>query len=265
MLFDFYLRPLEEVHPWGEQPNLSLSWFGFTDGFYRLKVGSEYLLNYSHQFVQYGTEHFPDAYRGSFTDYYVVRLWEDVLTMLPDILEPLPVELVRQFEENGSSWLQWRQTASAWSDQQPDNNQSWEIFDAATSWQSDRFLDAGYLRNAPRIWFWSTAHDVTINWDNTGILFEGIPVWSASQGTYRMARHEFLDAVRTFHEKLMREMGERVEHVCDRWHHPDVHVDTQHLRYEQQDRQTWLDKSLAKPSNTCWNVTLDAIHIISTL
>jgi hypothetical protein len=47
MLFDFNLCPLEEVQPWGKSPDLRLSWFGFTEGFYRLQVGSEFLLNYS--------------------------------------------------------------------------------------------------------------------------------------------------------------------------------------------------------------------------
>ncbi|HEY9907288.1 MAG TPA: DUF5984 family protein [Thermosynechococcaceae cyanobacterium] len=91
MLFDFHLRPLEEVMPWGKPPNSYLSWFVLTDGFYRLQVGSEFLFNYSDDFAERWAAQSVSVHTRSFVDYYVVRLWEDLLEILPDVLEPLPL------------------------------------------------------------------------------------------------------------------------------------------------------------------------------
>ena len=88
MMFEFQLKPIEDIQPWGEFPNLHLSWFGFSDGKYRLKAGDEYLLNYSDKYTEYCVENFPDyTFDTTFVEYQVVRLWEDVLDLLPSILE----------------------------------------------------------------------------------------------------------------------------------------------------------------------------------
>ena len=34
-LFELELAPVEQIHPWGEPGNLSLSWFALTDGRFR--------------------------------------------------------------------------------------------------------------------------------------------------------------------------------------------------------------------------------------
>ena len=88
MIFDFTLDPIENVHPWGKPENLSISWFVLTQGNYRLKVGNEYLLNYTNDFIKHLSEKYPEYTRTqtTFVDYYVVRLWEDVLDILPAIL-----------------------------------------------------------------------------------------------------------------------------------------------------------------------------------
>ncbi|MHC5676534.1 DUF5984 family protein [Nostoc sp.] len=261
MLFDFSLRPLKEVQAWGKPPDLSLSWFGFTEGFYRLQVGSEFLLNYSDDFVDLWAKRFPN-YGGSFVDYYLVRLWEDILDMLPDVLEPLPTELSNFFEKDETAWFEWKNDAVNWVDNQPNEDKAIEAFELAVSWQDTRRLDAGYLQNAPRIWIWSTDRDVIISWDNTDIALEGIQVWSTRQGHYYIKRNEFLDEVRAFHDQLMGEMAERVESVCDRWCRSEIYVDTQHLRYEQQDRKTWFDQALKRSPSVSWDDTLAALKMI---
>lgn len=263
MLFDFYLCPLEEVKPWGKPQNLSLSWFGFTEGFYRLQVGSEFLLNYSDELVNHWAKQFPNIYGGPYVDYYVVRLWEDILDMLPNVLEPLPSELFNFFEKDKNAWFHWKSNALNWVDNQPDEDKALETFEFAVLWQDVRCLDAAYLQNSPRIWIWSTEESVIISWDNTDIALEGIQVWSATQGHYCIKRDEFLNEVLAFHNKLMSEMAKRVDSVCDRWCKTEIHVDTQHLRYEQQDRKMWLDHALKKSPSTHWEEMLAATKIMS--
>lgn len=264
MLFDFCLRPLEEVQPWGQSPDLSLSWFGLTEGFYRLQVGSEFLLNYSDEFVNHWARRSSNGYSGSFIDYYVVRFWEDILDMLPDMLEPLPPELSSFFENDRTAWFRWERDALNWLDNQFDEDKAVETFELAVSWQHTRRLDAAYLQNAPRIWIWSTDRNVIVSWDNTEIALEGIPVWSAGQGHHAIERSEFLDKVRAFNNRLISEMAERVESVCDRWCRTEIYVDIQQLKYEQQDRKTWLNQALKRSSAVSWNDVLSSINVMST-
>jgi hypothetical protein len=263
MLFDFHLCPLEEVQPWGKSPGLSLSWFSFTEGFYRLQVDSEFLLNYSDEVVNYWAKQFPNIYRDSFVDYYVVRLWEDILDMLPNVLEPLPSELLKFFENDKNAWFQWESDALNWVENQSDEDRALETFELAASWQRVRSLDAAYLQNSPRIWIWSSEESVILSWDNTDIVLEGIQVWSATQGHYIYGRDEFLNEVCAFHNRLMSQMAERVESVCNSWCRTEISVDVQHLRYEQQDRNTWFDFALKKSPSVDWDGVLAATRIMS--
>ncbi|MDX2216595.1 MAG: DUF5984 family protein, partial [Oculatellaceae cyanobacterium bins.114] len=190
---------------------------------------------------------------------YVVRLWEDILDILPAILEPLPTELSSLFERDKTAWFDWEGAASTWVDHQPNED---EMFEYITSWQRARRLDAAYLKNAPRIWIWSTEQNVIISWDNADIALEGSQIWSAVQGHYCIERDEFLDEVYSFHNRLMREMAERVEAVCDRWHRSTIYVDTQALRREQQERETWLEQALKRSASIVWDDVLAANSVM---
>jgi Family of unknown function (DUF5984) len=267
MLFDFSLCPLEEVQPWGESPNLSLSWFGFTEGFYRLKLGSIHLLNYSDGFINYCSNKFPDAYNGSLVDYQVVRLWEDVLDRLPYVLELVPTELHKFLTMDYETWSSWYDKAVDWRENQlesgSDKDEVWDIMDAATSWRNNRWLDAGYLQNAPNIWMWSTDEEVYISWDNQNITVDGISVWSAIRGTHSKTRSQFLDEVRAFNNELIFQMGQRVESICANWDRSEIFVDIAGLKREQTERSLWLENALQRTSSTEWNQVLSAIDVMS--
>jgi hypothetical protein len=47
MLIDFTLLPIAMVQPWGRPDNLSLHWFGLTDGQYWIEVSENKLFEYS--------------------------------------------------------------------------------------------------------------------------------------------------------------------------------------------------------------------------
>ncbi|HEY9907287.1 MAG TPA: DUF5984 family protein [Thermosynechococcaceae cyanobacterium] len=113
-----------------------------------------------------------------------------------------------------------------------------DTYELLVSWQRDRRLSAAHLQNSPIVWIWSTDLHVFISWDNTDRVVEGIQVWSIEQGHYRLDRSEFLKEVQAFHDKLTREMAERVERVCDRGWRPEVSVNLEHLKHKQHDRGT---------------------------
>ena len=257
----------------GHNPNLYLHWFGLTEGFYRLQVGSSYLFNASDEYVDYRARNFSDAYCGSSVDYYVVRLWEDLLEMLPDVLEPIPTELHPFLETDYAVWSSWYDKTVDWMDSKTelslDEDQMFELWSVATAWRTNRHLHTGYLTHAPKIWLWSTDSTVIISWDNQGITVEGIPVWSATRGTYCLSRSEFSNEVHAFHHRLIGEMGERVDAVCTNWNHTGIRVDTAQLRHEQSNRAEWLKHALQKaplqkaPSLHAWNRVLDSISTMS--
>jgi hypothetical protein len=91
MLFEFILRPLNKVAPWGNAPDLSLSWFGLTDGDYRINVGSEHLFAYSEGIKRHFSTKDPN-FRGDYVNYHVVRLWEDICEILPDVFAYLGLD-----------------------------------------------------------------------------------------------------------------------------------------------------------------------------
>lgn len=264
-LFDFHLRPLDEIQPWGKPADnsLSLSWFGFTDGFYRLKVGEEFLLNYTPEIISHWTRKYPDT-KSTLIDYQVVRLWEDVLEMLPHVLSPLPDELIGYLQTKNLSLTAFNHAASSWLDKQDNpvtDSPEWEIFDQATDWlRRKRRLDVFYLRHRPYIWMWAHTDTVTITWDTCDETEDDLPVWSAQNGSFSMPRSQFLDHVHRFNDELISQMEKRVAGICREWNRPDIFIDCPALQREQEDRAIWLQNALGKsPSQVDWTKVMDAV------
>src|SRR4051812_35106988 len=91
-LFNFVLRSPEQITQWAK----SLHWFGLTDGWYWLHLGD--------QEVPRSVKRSAEAPDGlSYVDYNVVRLWEDLLDILPEILEPVPPD-VAALTSKADSW-----------------------------------------------------------------------------------------------------------------------------------------------------------------
>ncbi|WP_405608830.1 DUF5984 family protein [Streptomyces sp. NBC_01508] len=131
--FRFGLRPVDDIRPWGgETPYLS--WFSLTDGWYGLEADGHHLFRYSD---------------GTYVDYYVVRLWEDVLVALPEALEPVPNDLLPFVADDHSAWLP------------VDNPETEAETEAAVGWYGQHSLDMGYLRSAPHIRWWRTVGGVS--------------------------------------------------------------------------------------------------------
>jgi hypothetical protein len=268
MIFEFKLSPLEGVHVWGEHPNTSLSWFGLTQGDYRIKVGSEYLFNYSEPYTKYLIKTFPEySFNTTLVDYYVVRLWEDILEILPSILEPVPKEIQHYLDSGYENYLALENKATGWQESQMkkgmNETATWKIVELANSWLNNRWLDSAYLSPSARIWIWSDESDVIVSWDNREIKVETIPVWSASYGNYRINKEDFINVVRKFNNYLFAEMYERVETVCQNWKDSKIKVDFENLKSEQKNRATWLENSLNKVHKTDWIGVTSAIKTVN--
>jgi hypothetical protein len=134
MFFHFQLTPIAEIKPWGKKDEPSLHWFGLSDGRYWIQIGETEVFRYSKTVLAAYPPQDPALATHSldpYLDYYVARLWEDILEIVPDILDPLPAPLVQRMEPI-DTWLQWCQKAHIWQED-PQEICSEEALDARRS------------------------------------------------------------------------------------------------------------------------------------
>jgi hypothetical protein len=254
-LFNFRLKPLMEVTPWGTGDAQSLHWFGLTDGWYWLDVGEEELFRYTPQLIQHlkRSDNFP------YVDDQIVRLWENVIGLLPTILEPLPLSLLHKINVY-ESWFHWIEKAQQWIDATEDQ-QLIDVYTDALDWWGARQLWTGHLINGPRIALWSDGPLIHLEWDHRGFDWDGMQTWTAQTGKFSLSLNDFLEEVRSFNMRLIQSMGERVQEIKREWPRPNVFINIDQLEKEQIDRANQLQKSLSaasrhKPTN--WERVLTA-------
>ncbi|MEU8138472.1 DUF5984 family protein [Streptodolium elevatio] len=235
--FRFGLRPVDEVRPWGDE-SPRLSWFILTDGWYCVDAGGHELLRYARPM---GSDPF-DVH----VDYHVVRLWEDVLDVLPAALEPVPSDL-RGFvaAEAPGRWP----TADVPADAR-------DAVEAAVSWHDAHTLDMGHLADPPELRFWRTADrdgddTVTLSWQHppdSDVEFD-----ASATGRVTVSSDAFIAAVTEFDRALLSEMDRRVTELESCGPPPGVSLDLIRLRAEQRDRAAWLRRAYERPSGTRWD------------
>jgi hypothetical protein len=241
MLFNFQLRKIADIQPFGaEQPELH--WFGLTDGWYWLELGNAEAFRYTEAIIDHwGAD--PDM---PYIDYYVVRLWEDLLEMLPYVLHPLD-ERVASLIADLDEWQRWRTRAEAWLNSLPEDeeDEAWATYLQATGWWGVRRMDTSYLETAPDLWMWRIGDTVTVRWGSRGATMDDIPVWACQQAELTLSAEDFEENVRTFNRMLFNDMKFRVKGAMKSWKRKDVELDTDQLAAEHQERATWLSRALA--------------------
>jgi hypothetical protein len=251
-LFNFELAPLECVQPWGKAGQHSLHWFGLTDGQYWIQAGNDTLLEYSE---------LARARVGSrYCNYQVVRLYEDVMEMIPSVVEPVPASLAPYLcGEAAHAWeaayRSWYETLQSDIDEQ----RFCDLADSATTWIGNRTLDTGYLSPSAQIRLWSDPEHVYIGWDNSLKDFRGSPAWSAGRGSFSLPLVEFISEAVSFHDRLMEQMDARVKRVVAGALPNSVGVDLPGLEREHAYRYINDMNRRTVPTTTDWNRVRAAI------
>lgn len=253
MLFSFNLLPLDQVDAWGEPGELRLHWFGLTLGEYWIRAGTDTLFEYK--------EPTGTSASGRYCEYQVSRLYEDVLEIIPAILEPVPTDLIRYI--SGDSARQFENRICEWeesSEESAEGSDRWDRVYEASLWIAERSLDSGYLTVSSGIRIWSDESVVNIEWDNRDRLRDGRDVWSAKHGSYALSRDNLLQEFISFHERLMMQMGERVDEVLSGAITSVVDIDLDLLQKQQSDRSNLSDSKIGpRVGSTDWNVVQKAI------
>jgi len=245
MLFNFHLRPVEVIEPWEAEGRAYLHWFGLTDGWYWIDVGGDQLFSRTESARCHFESTKESGIPEQFVNYYVCRLWEDLLDQLPYFLEPVP-EYVLERIKPGISAVRWRDQVGDYLFPETDGDwptENFVRFDQVVNWLDQRRLPCGNLQHGPNIWFWNDGQTVFLHWDNREICIDRMQVWTASIGTLSMPFGTFVDEVRSFDCRFISAMRERILGIQRLWPRTDAHIDIPSLLREQEDRATWIDRA----------------------
>lgn len=231
--FRFRLTPVAEISPWG--PDRCLHWFGLTDGRYWIEIDDLELLRYAPGTVRGWRDGPADS--NPYVDYYTARFWEDLLELLPAVLEPVPDDLAEFMSSDPDDWA----------------SRDEERAEAAIEWYDDHVLDMGYIRCPPFIRCWRRASGgrdrTTVAWRHQrGEIEFTAPL----TGQVTLSAGAFAGAIEQLDRELLSAMGERVAELEQSGPPPGVHIDMRQLRAEHKDRTAWLQRRRTQMPATDW-------------
>jgi len=262
MLFNFILDPIDEIAPWGKQPDLHLSWYALTLGQCFLKVGSEELLRYSGEVMQKELQESPKSLVQPYVHYQVARYRENVFDIVPRILEPVPPEIADYARSTrGQAWLS---KCTNWLSRQSRDDTVSDCYDAAAFWIRERSLDTYGLQVHANVWFWRFGDTIHIEWDNREQLYEGVPIWSAVEGTHLIHVEEFMAELGSLHARLIAAMQLRIEEACRSWSRPEIHIDHDQLRENQSFWDDRMERFILRWEPTDWPAVIAAVQRIGS-
>lgn len=264
MLFNFRLKPLNEVTPWGGPDKPNLHWFGLTEGEFWIEVGDSTLFHYSAEAQ--------NLFGGSpYCDYYVVRLHEDLLEHAPYLLEPVPPDLqplllaMISLEDGAPSPLRRRLDAYYDSDG-PDDQRLDDAVGCVSEFLGRRQIVASYLVDGPQLAFWSDSVWTNFVWNTEISAKDAVRRWSAPSGGTKMPREVFTKELTRFHERLFAEMGARVTAVLQGALSPNIQIDIAGLLYDHEKRRREIEAALRPPERqTDWDAVRAAIREIEKI
>jgi len=256
-LFNFKLRDWHEIHPWTTGDGTKcLSWFGFSDGWFWISCGDSELFRYTPEVVSHWGLRPEEVY----VDYQVARLWEDILQMLPSVLEEVPADLTHYLSDQ-DGYSRWRALCDC---RLESDREEGEFSTEHLDWVGCRFLDSGYLANGPQIAIWRSGDSICLQWRTAGRLFDGIQLWAAGDGMCSLPVQEFLDEVRSFNDRFVSAMRQQVESIVADWSRNDVAVDRVGLHNEQAQREGELAETLERQSSSDWDKVRASIKMLGS-
>lgn len=239
-MINFKLQEIDKIIPWGQEPDLSLHWFGLTDGDLWLTFGNTTIYEYSKEALNHWGDK-PSPYN----DYQLSRFIEDFSHLFEKIAESIPEEIyeltvdLKTFYTNAEKWLAIYET-----DEDNYSDFFFEEYDKLLSWAYERTFDSGHLLGGPHLSFFRNNDKVRIVWKTEHFLDNGIPLWTAKDGSLEMNYSEFIHQIKLFGSSFFLEMGKQVElSVAKDW--AEVKINKERLVEEHQQRKDSFYSALA--------------------
>lgn len=235
----FELRPLADVEPWGNpDSDLRLHWFGLTDGWYDLVIDGHHLYSIA------------GDTRG--IDYYVVRLWEDLIAVAPYALEPLPEPLASRLADF-DAWTSW--VEKTW-----DLDDRDDVVSTALDWWFHREMSATHLVGAPTLQIWRCDDELRLSWKSRPRDSE-TPAWSSPNGEAATNANAFHEELIKFDRELISAMSTRIREIERNWDRPEIAIDVEDLRRDHALRASQLQRALQGPryGQRSWDEVVEAV------
>ena len=183
-LINFKLKPPEKTDLFGREPDTSTHWFGLTDGDYWLTLQDTTLYEYSDAKMQQWSG-MPTRH----TDYYIVRLIEDLTELFPVLAESVPRPLY-DIAKSYSSLNGLQEKIRAWVDTWPeeesaDTEANDQQYDLLTGWIYARTLRSGHLKGGPRLSFFRHEDKITLVWHRVDTYLQTASAICAQTSAHR--------------------------------------------------------------------------------
>ncbi|MEE1963955.1 DUF5984 family protein [Allomuricauda taeanensis] len=239
-MIHFKLKELDKIVPWGKGSEVSLHWFGLTDGYLWLTFGNETIYEYSQEILDYWRD-----ITMPYVDYQLSRFIEDFTGLFENISEPVPEEfydLTKDLEKFQSETKNWLNNVDSGRDGL--NEEYFEAYDALISWTSIRTMDNGHLVGGPQLSFFRYNQKVRIIWRTDHSLENGINMWAAKNGSLEMDYYEFVQKIKVFGDTFFSRMEEQIRLAVKKdW--GSVKIDKKGMISEQKKREKDFHTSLA--------------------
>jgi hypothetical protein len=247
--FQFKLREIEEITPWGKGADCKLHWFGLTDGIYWISTPLGNALHYTENARLKWQSDCP------FVDYQVARIFEDVQQILPHALEAVPADIAEIISDPD-----WYAKGDAQFEKSPADSGFCKIWMDAVEWWGERHLDTLYLKRGPYFQFWRVEDRITIRWDSRE---EDESVWLAPKGEFSMDVNSFASSCYAFLDSVVEQMQMRVDSIVQNgWLREDCALDVPLLLKEQRVRAAAVQVIRNRRPNTDWNAVRERLKMV---
>lgn len=245
--FNFRLKKLDMIAPFGQDAHSRLHWFGLTDGLLWIDVGSQTIYEYSAA---------ADTFFGScsrYNEYYIARFLEDFFHTFRYVGESIPEKLYCDLENIGKKLERWRARHEEEEDAVFDVFFD-EEYCTFCEWQWNRGINSGHLIGGPDICCFRCGDKLKIMWESTFQTGGGESIWTAPKGCFELPFEEFVSAVTDFLNSFLEAMNKQIDDAVKReW--GCIELDKQKLLEEREKRKVDLFRQidLLKNTDECTN------------
>lgn len=241
-LIHFKLKHPDNITPWGEGPDISMHWYGLTDGEYWLNVNKATIYEYTHEVL--ADSHTNDS---CYVDYQVARLLEDLTGIFDAVAEPVPDAFYAIAREHSYLYRFYGAVQNRL-ENLPDNpstdTDTYGHYDPAIEWIYSRTLTASHLTNDPAISFFRNRNNISLVWKADHLTEQNIPVWTAQNGELEIEYSNFIHEIEDFGNRFFNAMETQVQIAAAKdWGATKINKDA--LIREHQQRKARFQQSLS--------------------
>lgn len=195
-----------------------------------------------------------------YVDYQIARIFEDLQSVVPSALEPVPAEIAALVDDGG--WVDSVEQRLKSLEETDKLKELHEMFWDATGWYGQRSVDTAYLVDGPNFSIWRIADEVQLRWRTRGE--NAVRRWCLPQGQFSIAAEQFKSAAYSFFDDVLAETQKRVERIATTgWRRTDCKLDIDMLVREQRQRTDWIDDLKGRNSETDWVAVRKLVNKIS--